>query len=256
MIAGFRAYSARRLRNAGFRAVKDGRHGRGAVDAGGGCEYETVAAATVRIPTPTPTPLRTTTTGEDEDASSSSRRGAVRSDRISPRPRHSGIAPYADWIASLPRDRPVVAPEWPNISYGADVGHRYPHPGEFCGFSRTRDDGGRRARRGRALAEGEPKRGKKERMTTTPRRHTCDVIAHSYGSVVLTAFRRHQPRQRPAMRLRGPGVLPPFVRVLPAIRPRRPPRDVDGDARALVRARGGPGRAHERREPRPPRRGS
>jgi len=193
VIAGFRAYSARRLRNAGFRAVKDDATGavlwtRG-VDVntnrrgGDGSDPDADAAAA---------------SDDDDGEKTKTRRRRVDAEPYDPivflHGLGIGIAPYADWITSLPRDRPVVAPEWPNISYGADVGHRYPHPGEFADFlERATTEAAREARA--ALAEGEPKRGKKERMTTTlpPRRHTCDVIAHSYGTVVLTAFRRHHP---------------------------------------------------------------
>jgi pimeloyl-ACP methyl ester carboxylesterase len=163
-----------------------------------------------------------------------------------------GLAPYADYVAALPRDRPVVAPEWPNISYGADKGHRYPTPRELavklykfnpvypwlesawfqplslksennlfqafafkCNVYRYMADFLQRATRlasENAYAAGPDTRAatssaasttsngneKREEENTRRRRAAarpvkCDVIAHSYGTVILTYFRRHHP---------------------------------------------------------------
>jgi len=100
-----------------------------------------------------------------------------------------GVAPYADWVAALPKDRPIVAPEWPNISYGTDLGARYPTPSELADFlERTTQQASDDA----AAADELLSPSVSSRSVGPPRK--CDVIAHSYGTVVLTGFRRHHPQ--------------------------------------------------------------
>ena len=102
-----------------------------------------------------------------------------------------GIAPYADYVCALPDHRPVVAPEWPNISYSwDDRSHEYPSPSEISAFlerstRRAAEDALARDTRGAETQDAIVRRVRDVR---------CDVIAHSYGTVCLTAFRRHYPR--------------------------------------------------------------
>ena len=104
-----------------------------------------------------------------------------------------GIAPYAEYVAGLPDDRPVVAPEWPNISYNwDDRSHRYPSPSELANFLErvTR----RAAEDALARDLGDENLELPINSIVAATRNTkCDVIAHSYGTVCLTSFRRHYP---------------------------------------------------------------
>lgn len=103
-----------------------------------------------------------------------------------------GIAPYADYVCALPDHRPVVAPEWPNISYSwDDRSHEYPSPSEISAFLE------RSTRRAAEDAMARDLRGSDATQDAIVRRARdvrCDVIAHSYGTVCLTAFRRHYPK--------------------------------------------------------------
>jgi len=103
-----------------------------------------------------------------------------------------GIAPYADYVCALPDHRPVVAPEWPNISYSwDDRSHEYPSPSEISAFLE------RSTRRAAEDALARDLRGSDATQDAIVRRARdvrCDVIAHSYGTVCLTAFRRHYPK--------------------------------------------------------------
>ena len=133
-----------------------------------------------------------------------------------------GLSPYADYVADyLPRDRPVLAPEWPNISYGwNDRCHRYPTPREFASFlaRAVTETHARSVRKeweetsyeeaarftkvevgadGRAV--GEPGGGGIDSASGRPPiakgvGFKCDLVAHSYGTVILTAFRKHEGR--------------------------------------------------------------
>ena len=132
-----------------------------------------------------------------------------------------GLSPYADYVADfLPRDRPVLAPEWPNISYGwNDRCHRYPTPREFAAFlaRAVTETHARSVRKeweetsyeeaarftkvevgadGRAV--GEPGGGGIDSASGRPPianvGFKCDLVAHSYGTVILTAFRKHEGR--------------------------------------------------------------
>ena len=97
-----------------------------------------------------------------------------------------GVAPYADWVAALPKDRPIVVPEWPNISYGTDLGARYPTPSELADFlERTTQQASDDA----AAADELLSPSVSSRSVGPPRK--CDVIAHSYGTVVLTGRGLH-----------------------------------------------------------------
>jgi pimeloyl-ACP methyl ester carboxylesterase len=101
-----------------------------------------------------------------------------------------GIAPYADYVCALPDHRPVVAPEWPNISYSwDDRSHEYPSPSEISAFLE------RSTRRAAEDALARDVRGAEtqDAIVRRVRDVKCDVIAHSYGTVCLTAFRRHYP---------------------------------------------------------------
>ena len=103
-----------------------------------------------------------------------------------------GIAPYADYVCALPDHRPVVAPEWPNISYSwDDRSHEYPSPSEISAFlerstRRAAEDALARDLRGSDVTQ--------DAIVRRARDVRCDVIAHSYGTVCLTAFRRHYPK--------------------------------------------------------------
>jgi len=113
-----------------------------------------------------------------------------------------GVPPYTSFIEKLPKDRIVVCPEWPNISYGADRSHEYPTPLQLANLlARTVE----RVQDEKLLLYPEiedvvDKTWYRERFggwfTKTPTKREvtkCDVIAHSYGTVVLTGFRRHYP---------------------------------------------------------------
>ena len=124
----------------------------------------------------------------------------------------AGLSPYADYVADfLPRDRPVVAPEWPNISYGwNDRCHRYPTPREFAAFlaravtetharsvrKEWEETSYEEAARTTKVGVGEPGgRGIDSASGRPPIAKVgfkCDLIAHSYGTVILTAFRKHE----------------------------------------------------------------
>lgn len=89
-----------------------------------------------------------------------------------------GIGPYSSWIIEkLPNDRTILCPEWPNISYGIERGHEYPTPRELAQFLRT-------------SVENAIKKVK-NKTTLTPNEIECDCIGHSYGTVVLTGFRKY-----------------------------------------------------------------
>lgn len=132
-----------------------------------------------------------------------------------------GLSPYADYVADLlPRDRPVVAPEWPNISYGwNDRCHRYPTPREFAAFlkravtetharsvrkeweettyeetarTETKDEVGAVGMRAVSEPGGGGIDSARVRPIAKPPGFKCDLIAHSYGTVILTAFRKHE----------------------------------------------------------------
>ena len=124
----------------------------------------------------------------------------------------AGLSPYADYVADfLPRDRPVVAPEWPNISYGwNDRCHRYPTPREFAAFlaravtttharsvrKEWEETSYEEAARTTKVGVGEPGGRGIDSASGRPPIATvgfkCDLIAHSYGTVILTAFRKHE----------------------------------------------------------------
>ncbi len=123
-----------------------------------------------------------------------------------------------------PKDRPVVAPEWPNISYGRDRCYRYPTPTEFADFlkrsvtaahvasvaAEEECEGGETRGADESSSKSSSKTLSFSKSSTRKRRHSegkysydsgdesptfaCDLIAHSYGTVILTAFRRHNPR--------------------------------------------------------------
>ena len=128
-----------------------------------------------------------------------------------------------------PKDRPVVAPEWPNISYGRDRCYRYPTPTEFADFLKRsvtavhvasvaaeECEGGETRGADDSSSKSSSKTSSKTLSLSRKRRHSegkysygsgdespdgdsqptfaCDLIAHSYGTVILTAFRRHNPR--------------------------------------------------------------
>ena len=89
-----------------------------------------------------------------------------------------GIGPYSSWIIEkLPNDRTILCPEWPNISYGIERGHEYPTPRELAQFLRT-------------SVENAIKKVK-NKTTLTANEIECDCIGHSYGTVVLTGFRKY-----------------------------------------------------------------
>ena len=168
-IAAFREHGARRLRQAGFQRRRD-------------------AATDIILWGRLSSPI-----GKDASGSPSLTTPLV------PNPdRHNpivflhglglGIAPYAEYVCALPTDRPVVAPEWPNISYGADRSHRYPSPSEISNFLE------RATRRAAEDAWARDDAGADQSaIVDAGKRSVCDVIAHSYGTVCLTAFRRHYP---------------------------------------------------------------
>ena len=84
----------------------------------------------------------------------------------------------------------MVAPEWPNISYSwDDRSHEYPSPSEISAFLE------RSTRRAAEDALARDVRGAEtqDAIVRRVRDVKCDVIAHSYGTVCLTAFRRHYP---------------------------------------------------------------
>jgi len=113
-----------------------------------------------------------------------------------------GVPPYTSFIEKLPRDRIVVCPEWPNISYGLDRCHKYPTPRELANvLARTvesvQDEKSLLYPR---IEEVKREPWYRERFGGWFRKQPskrevmkCDVIAHSYGTVVLTGFRRHFP---------------------------------------------------------------
>ena len=113
-----------------------------------------------------------------------------------------GVPPYTSFIEKLPRDRIVVCPEWPNISYDRDRSHEYPTPLQLANVlartvERVQDE---KLLLYPKLEEVDDKKWYRERFggwfrkTPTKQEITkCDVIAHSYGTVVLTGFRRHYP---------------------------------------------------------------
>ena len=89
-----------------------------------------------------------------------------------------GVGPYSSWIIErLPKDRTILCPEWPNISYGIERGHEYPTPRELAQFLRT-------------SVENAIKKVK-NKTQLQPSEIKCDCIGHSYGTVVLTGFRRY-----------------------------------------------------------------
>ena len=89
-----------------------------------------------------------------------------------------GVGPYSSWIIErLPKDRTILCPEWPNISYGIERGHEYPTPRELAQFLRT------------SVENAIKKVKNKTQLTTSEIK--CDCIGHSYGTVVLTGFRRY-----------------------------------------------------------------
>ncbi len=113
-----------------------------------------------------------------------------------------GVPPYTSFIEKLPRDRIVVCPEWPNISYGLDRCHEYPTPRELSNvLARTVES----VQDEKSLLYPRIEEVKREPwyrerfggwFRTKPSKREvmkCDVIAHSYGTVVLTGFRRHFP---------------------------------------------------------------
>lgn len=166
LIAAFRAVSNAKLRSAGFERKRD---------------PATNIVAWVRPPK----------TSEGADA----RSNVSDSDRYDPlvflHGLGIGIAPYADYVCALPSHRPVVAPEWPNISYSwDDRSHEYPSPSEISAFLE------RSTRRAAEDALALDARGAETQDTIVRRARDvrCDVIAHSYGTVCLTAFRRYYPR--------------------------------------------------------------
>lgn len=103
-----------------------------------------------------------------------------------------GIAPYAEYVAALPSDRLVIAPEWPNISYGADRGHRYPTPSQLADFLHDATKRVSEELKATEAAGGDGRATPSGARAGVPVQ--CDVIAHSYGTVVLTYFRRHHPK--------------------------------------------------------------
>jgi len=113
-----------------------------------------------------------------------------------------GLPPYTSFVAKLPKHRIVVCPEWPNISYDRDRSHEYPTPRQLANVlartvERVQDE---KLLLYPRLEEVEDKKWYRERFggwfrkTPTKREITkCDVIAHSYGTVVLTGFKRYYP---------------------------------------------------------------
>ena len=96
----------------------------------------------------------------------------------------------------------MVCPEWPNISYGLDRCHEYPTPRELSNvLARTVES----VQDEKSLLYPRIEEVKREPwyrerfggwFRTKPSKREvmkCDVIAHSYGTVVLTGFRRHFP---------------------------------------------------------------
>jgi pimeloyl-ACP methyl ester carboxylesterase len=172
LIAAFRASSDRRLKRGGFEKKRD---------------PGTNIAVWVRYPRPL------SNLENERDASS-----AADAERYEPivflHGLGIGLAPYAEYVCSLPDHRPVVAPEWPNISYSwDDRSDRYPSPSEIAHFlerstKRAAED---------AVARdvgSDPKMGAQDVIVRAVRNVKCDVIAHSYGTVCLTSFRRHYPK--------------------------------------------------------------
>ena len=177
LIYAFRAHAARSLVRAGFERRRD---------------EATDIVLWVRPPEPLPPPGAR---GDGRAESPPPR--AVSPDRYNPllflHGIGIGIAPYAEYVGALPRDRPVLAPEWPNISYGRDRSHRYPSPSEMSAFleratRRAAEDAYARDFEGTGVVV------RQEDVVRAGKRSVCDVIAHSYGTVVLTGFRRHYPR--------------------------------------------------------------
>ena len=113
-----------------------------------------------------------------------------------------GVPPYTSFIEKLPKDRIVVVPEWPNISYGLDRSHEYPTPRQLANVlaqtvERVQDE---KSLLYPQVEEADAQPWYRERFggwfRKTPSKgelNKCDVIAHSYGTVVLTGFRRHYP---------------------------------------------------------------
>ena len=113
-----------------------------------------------------------------------------------------GVPPYTSFIEKLPKDRIVVCPEWPNISYGLDRSHEYPTPRELSNVlartvERVQDE---KLLLYPQIEEVDDARWYRERFGGWFRKKPskreitkCDVIAHSYGTVVLTGFKRHFP---------------------------------------------------------------
>lgn len=114
-----------------------------------------------------------------------------------------GVPPYTSFIEKLPKDRIVVVPEWPNISYGLDRSHEYPTPRQLSNvlaqtvervqdeksllYPKVEEVQGSQAWYRERFGGWFRKRPSKRELAK------CDVIAHSYGTVVLTGFRRHHP---------------------------------------------------------------
>ena len=88
--------------------------------------------------------------------------------------------------------RPVVAPEWPNISTAgttARTSTRAPRKSQPSSSAR------RAAHAEDALAHDlRSVDATQDAIVRRARGDQCDVIAHSYGTVCLTAFRRHYPK--------------------------------------------------------------
>jgi len=92
-----------------------------------------------------------------------------------------GVGPYSSWIIErLPKDRTILCPEWPNISYGIERGHEYPTPRELASFLKA-------AVENAVIAENTSSSSQNKALVEIK----CDCIAHSYGTVVLTGFRRY-----------------------------------------------------------------
>ena len=170
LIAAFRAASVAKLRNSGFERKRD-------------------PATNIVVWVRPPRSLTPRSDGKNAIATS-----AFDSDRYDPlvflHGLGIGIAPYADYVCALPDHRPVVVPEWPNISYSwDDRSHEYPSPSEISAFLE------RSTRRAAEDALARDVRGAEtqDAIVRRVRDVKCDVIAHSYGTVCLTAFRRHYP---------------------------------------------------------------
>jgi pimeloyl-ACP methyl ester carboxylesterase len=104
-----------------------------------------------------------------------------------------GVAPYAEYVCSLPTDRPVVVPEWPNISYSWDArGHQYPSPSEIANFLERVTQTAAMETLGRDLRD-EKIDASAPSIAAATKNTKCDVIAHSYGTVCLTHFRARFP---------------------------------------------------------------